>query len=73
MVPGTILGSYLALTLWIGGMKYTQTGVAAALNQTTTIFMLAFASVFLKERFGKRKAVAAFLAMIGIALVVLPA
>ncbi len=72
MVPGTILGSYVALTLWIGGMKYTQTGVAAALNQTTTIFMLAFASIFLKERFGVRKAVAALIATGGIALVILP-
>ncbi len=68
-VPGTILGSYVALTLWIGGMKYTETGTAAALNQTTTIFMLVFASLFLKERFGARKAAASVLALVGIAVV----
>jgi len=68
-VPGTILGSYVALTLWIGGMKYTETGTAAALNQTATIFMLVFASLFLKERFGKRKAAASVLALAGIAVV----
>jgi drug/metabolite transporter (DMT)-like permease len=71
-VPGTVLGSYLALTLWIAGMKYTETGTAAALNQTATIFMLLFASIFLKEAFGRRRAIASVLALGGIALVVLP-
>ena len=54
-------------------MKYTETGIAAALNQTSTILILVFASVFLRERFGLRKAVAAGLALAGIALVLLPA
>lgn len=69
-VPGTILGSYLALILWIAGMKYTHTGTAAALNQTTTIFMLVFATLFLKESFGLRKAIASLLALTGIAFVI---
>jgi drug/metabolite transporter (DMT)-like permease len=72
MVPGTVLGSYFALTFWIGGMKLTETGTAAALNQTTTIFILVFASVFLKERFGRRKVAAGLLALAGVVLVLLP-
>lgn len=71
-VPGMIFGSYLALILWIGGMKYTDTGIAASLNQTSTVFTLVLAGIFLKERFGTRKAVASVMALAGIALVVAP-
>ncbi len=72
-VPGVLLGSYAALILWQAGMKYTSTGTAAALNQSSTLFTLIFASLFLKERFGKRKAAAAALAGVGIVLVLGPA
>jgi len=68
-LPGAFLGSYLALILWIGGMKYTTAGNAAILNQTSTIYTLVFASVFLKESFTVRKGVAAALAMLGILFV----
>lgn len=68
-VPGAVLGSYLALILWIGGMKYTTAGTAGILNQTSTIHTLILASVFLKEPFTLRKGVAAALAMVGILLV----
>jgi drug/metabolite transporter (DMT)-like permease len=68
-LPGTILGSYLALIFWIAGMKYTLAGVAAILNQTNTIYVLLFASLFLREPFTGRKAVAAVFAGAGILMV----
>ena len=58
-VPGTLLGSYVALLFWIAGMKHTDAGTAAVLNQTSTIHVLVFASLFLGERFTRRKAAAA--------------
>ncbi|OQX84382.1 MAG: hypothetical protein B6D63_04780 [Candidatus Latescibacteria bacterium 4484_7] len=70
-LTGTIIGSYLALMLWIAGMKYTLAGTAAILNQSNTIFVLIFASVFLKEGFTKRKFLAAALAITGIMMVTL--
>ena len=69
-LPGTFLGSYLALILWISGMKYTTAGSAGILNQTSTIYILIFASLFLKEPFTRRKGVAAVMALMGIILVV---
>lgn len=69
-LPGTFLGSYLALMLWIGGMKYTTAGTASILNQTSTIYILILASVFLKESFTRRKALATVLALLGILLVI---
>ncbi|MEN8008687.1 MAG: DMT family transporter [Candidatus Krumholzibacteriota bacterium] len=69
-LPGTFLGSYLALILWISGMKYTTAGSAGILNQTSTIYILVFASLFLKEPFTRRKAMAAAMALLGIFMVV---
>jgi drug/metabolite transporter (DMT)-like permease len=68
-LPGTLLGSCLALLLWIAGMKYTQVGAAAILNQTSTIFVLILATLFLRERFTGVKLAAALLAVAGIVLV----
>lgn len=71
-LPGTVLGSFLALILWIGGMKFTEAGTAAILNQTSTVYILIFASIFLGEPFTKRKVLAAMLAVGGVLLVLQP-
>jgi drug/metabolite transporter (DMT)-like permease len=68
-LAGTVLGSYLALILWIAGMKFNPAGKAAILNQTSTIYILLLASVLLKEAFTFRKGVAAGLALAGVILV----
>jgi len=70
-LTGSVLGSFLAVTVWIAGMKYTQAGTAAILNQTTTIYILLLASLFLKESFTARKGLAAVLAVAGILMVTL--
>ncbi|MBM4129415.1 DMT family transporter [bacterium] len=71
-VPGTVLGSYVALMLWIAGMKHTAVGKAAVLNQTSTIHTLILASLLLGERFTRRTALAAALALAGVLLVLRP-
>jgi drug/metabolite transporter (DMT)-like permease len=70
-LTATMLGSYGSLILWIAGFKYALSGVAAILNQTSTIFILLFASLFLGERINRRKAIAATLGMAGILMVTL--
>jgi drug/metabolite transporter (DMT)-like permease len=69
MLPGTVLGSFLSLIFWIAGMKYTQAGVAAILNQTSTINILILAAIFLGEPLTRRKYAAAGLALAGILMV----
>ncbi|MDD3642152.1 MAG: DMT family transporter [Candidatus Krumholzibacteria bacterium] len=70
MLPGTVLGSFLSLIFWIAGMKYTQAGTAAILNQTSTIHILVIASIFLGEPLTRRKVGAAALAFVGIMIVI---
>ncbi len=71
-LPGTVMGSYLALLFWIAGMKYTRAGTAAILNQTSTIYILILATLVLHEPFTRRKALAASLALGGVMLVLRP-
>jgi len=68
-LPGAVLGSYLGLICWIGGLKYTKVGVAAILNQSSTIYILILAAIFLKEPLTRRKLVASLVALAGIVLV----
>lgn len=70
-LPGAILGSYLALIFWIAGMKYTKVGVAAILNQSSTIYVLILAAIFLQEPFTRKKVAASLVAIVGIVLVTL--
>lgn len=67
-LPAAVV-AYVALLLWIAGMKYTQAGIAAILNQSNTIYVLILASIFLREPFSKRKLMAAALAIAGILMV----
>ena len=69
-LPGTVLGSYGALILWIAGMKMIPAGKAAILNQSSTIYILLLATLLLKEPFGPRKALAAIFSIIGVLLVI---
>ena len=68
-VLGSFLGAYVAMVLWIGGMKYTQASTAAALNQTSNVFVFLFAALFLKEKITLLRLAAIFTAVIGVFLV----
>ena len=67
-LPAAVV-AYVALLLWIAGMKYTMAGIAAILNQSNTIYVLILASIFLREPFTRRKLVAAAFAIAGILMV----
>lgn len=68
-ISGSFLGAYLATILWLAGMKFTQTSIAAALNQTSNIFIFIFAAAFLKERINRQRIISIILAVIGAILV----
>ncbi|MCP4451018.1 MAG: DMT family transporter [Planctomycetes bacterium] len=69
-IPGSFIGTAVAMLLWIGGMKHTQVSRAALLNQLSTIFIFVLAVCFLKEPLTRRRTGAIALAFGGAALVV---
>lgn len=66
---GSFIGGYLSMILWLAGMKYTQASIAAALNQTSNIFIFVFAALFLKERITLLRAGAIGLGVTGAVMV----
>ncbi|MBM3306861.1 MAG: DMT family transporter [Candidatus Eisenbacteria bacterium] len=70
-VPASVLGAYLAMIVWIAGIKYTLASTASILNQTSAVFVLPVAALVLKERITLRKLAAVALALGGVATVTL--
>jgi drug/metabolite transporter (DMT)-like permease len=71
MIPASFAATYLGMTLWIAGMKYTDTSVASVLNQSSTIFIPLLAVLFLKESMPPRKILAVVLGFGGILVLAL--
>jgi drug/metabolite transporter (DMT)-like permease len=70
-IPAAVTGSYFAMIVWIIGMKYAFASTAAVLNQTSTLFTVAFGWLFLREAVTLRKVLAVVMAFAGAAVVVL--
>lgn len=68
-ISGTMTGTYLAMVLWLAGMKYTQASTAAVLNQTSHVWVFVFAALFLKEKINIMRIFAIILASAGVYLV----
>ncbi len=68
-LTSSVLGGYICVIFWLAGMKYTQASIAAALNQTSNIFIFIFAAIFLKEAFNRQRIWAILLAVSGAFLV----
>jgi drug/metabolite transporter (DMT)-like permease len=66
VLAGTLVGTYLSLLLWMGGFKYTQASVAAALNQTATLFTFILAVWILREPVTRRALMGLALGLLGV-------
>lgn len=71
ILPASLIGTYLAYMLWLGGAKYAPVSIAAVLNQLHVIYTAILAAIFLGERMTAPKGLAIALAIGGSALVVL--
>jgi drug/metabolite transporter (DMT)-like permease len=69
-LPAAVIGTYMALLLWIAGMKYTYTNVASVLNQSSNVLVVVLAAIFLHERLTVRKVVAVLLGAVATLLAV---
>ncbi|MBC86077.1 MAG: hypothetical protein CL677_02770 [Bdellovibrionaceae bacterium] len=68
-ILGVFLGPVSATLFWVAGYKYAKAGVAAVLNQTSTIFVFLFAWLLLKESISRYKLASLILAFTGVYLV----
>ncbi|MFC2167328.1 DMT family transporter, partial [Acidobacteriota bacterium] len=69
VIAGSFFGAYIAMLFWLGGMKLTQASIASALNQTSSIFIVILAAVWLKEPLNARRIFAIIIAFLGVILV----
>lgn len=68
-MPGALLGNVLAMLLWVTAFKFTDMGSASILNQTSVIFVVILAAIFLKENLDGRRIIATLLGFAGSAIV----
>ncbi len=68
-LSGSFMGAYLSMIIWLGGMKYAQASIAAALNQMSNIFIFVFAAFFLKEPINLQRTIAILVGVAGAILV----
>lgn len=65
LISGSFLGGFLSMIVWLAGMKFTMASIAAALNQTSNIFIFIFAAIFLKEPITPRRTAGIVLGVAG--------
>lgn len=69
-IPAAIMGTNLAMIAWVAAFKLTDVTSAAILNQTSTVFTVLLAALFLHEKLTLRRTIAVILAMAGAVLVI---
>ncbi len=62
----SILGTYLALMLWLAGYKYTKASIASVLNETASVFIVVLAWLFLSEQLNRRQALGVLVSFGGV-------
>lgn len=71
LVPAALLGTYVSMLLWLGGVKYTSASVASVLNQLSVVFTLVLARVVLHEHLSLRRIVGGAACLAGAMVVLL--
>lgn len=69
MIPAAVIGTYVSLLFWLGGMKYTMASTAAALNQTSTLWTFVLGALLLREPVTWLRILGLVLGIGGVALV----
>ena len=67
LVIAAVVGQFLSMVFWLGGYKYTQASVAAILNETSSVFIVLLAWLWLGEKMGPRGLAGVALALAGVA------
>jgi len=71
LFAGALLGQYISMMLWLAGYKYTKASVAAILNESSSIFIVVLAWLFLHEGMSVRKLAGVTCTLSGVACMLL--
>lgn len=69
-IAASFMGTYVAMLLWLAGYKYADASIAAVLNETSAVFVLILAALFLKERLRSHQWAGSIVAAAGVLVVV---
>jgi drug/metabolite transporter (DMT)-like permease len=69
MFPGAFVGTYLALLMLLGGLKYALASTATVLNQMSNLFIFILAVLILHEPATKRRLIGIALGFVGAVIV----
>ncbi len=70
LIASCFTSAYISMILWVSSFKFLEPAKAAILTQTSTIFTVILAIIFLKEHLTWRKIIATSLAVVGVIIVV---
>ncbi len=68
LMAAGFVGTYLAMIVWLAGMKYTTVSVSSILNQTSTLIVPLLAAIFLRERLTWRRILAVSMGFAGVVI-----
>ena len=71
LFAAALLGQYISMMLWLAGYKYTKASVAAILNESSSIFIVLLAWLFLHEGMNLRKLAGVTCTLSGVACMLL--
>ncbi len=71
IVFASFLGGYLSMCLWLAGYKLINPAVSSILNETSSVFIVFFAWLILKEHISKQKLVGLLLTVSGVLVVLM--
>lgn len=70
LLPASVLGAYVTMLFWIGGMKHAPASVAGVLNQLAIVFTPVIGRLVLGDPLTPRRLLGGATALVGAALVV---
>ncbi|NNC98258.1 MAG: DMT family transporter [Gammaproteobacteria bacterium] len=71
IVLASFLGGYLSMALWLTGYKLINPAVASILNETSSVFIVFFAWLVLKEHISRQKILGLLLTLSGVMVVLM--
>ncbi len=71
IIFASFLGGYLSMCLWLAGYKLINPAVSSILNETSSVFIVFFAWLILKEHISKQKLAGLLLTVSGVLVVLM--